>query len=196
MDMDLGAAVRPVVPVALYRHTMWALYICIFIVIYGRMIEIYLVTSVAPIPMATMMGKEWGGMGQKLSALVDRPGLPGISHHRPVWRSTPCWCRVLPPNPTSLWPSGAAWVIRSCCALRSLRPAASQNPFSMHINQEGGNSFGLMYPYPRILRKSNQGRVQFNQEAAGLLRRRGAHRRTAVLFTPGACGKQRGCYVL
>ena len=28
------------------------------------MIEIYLVTSVAPIPMATMMGKEWGGMGQ------------------------------------------------------------------------------------------------------------------------------------
>lgn len=44
--------------------TMWALTICIFIVIYGRMIEIYLVTSVAPIPMATMMGREWGGMGQ------------------------------------------------------------------------------------------------------------------------------------
>lgn len=44
--------------------TMWALTICIFIVIYGRMIEIYLVTSIAPIPMATMMGKEWGGMGQ------------------------------------------------------------------------------------------------------------------------------------
>ena len=38
--------------------------ICIFLVIYGRMIEIYLVTSIAPIPMATMMGKEWGGMGQ------------------------------------------------------------------------------------------------------------------------------------
>ena len=45
--------------------TMWALYICIFIVIYGRIIEIYLVTSVAPIPMAAMMGKEvGGGMGQ------------------------------------------------------------------------------------------------------------------------------------
>ena len=42
----------------------WALTICIFIVIYGRMIEIYLVTSIAPIPMATMIGKEWGGMGQ------------------------------------------------------------------------------------------------------------------------------------
>ena len=42
----------------------WAITICIFIVIYGRMIEIYLVTSIAPIPMATMLGKEWGGMGQ------------------------------------------------------------------------------------------------------------------------------------
>lgn len=42
----------------------WAIAICIFIITYGRMIEIYLVTSIAPIPMATMMGKEWGGMGQ------------------------------------------------------------------------------------------------------------------------------------
>ena len=44
--------------------TMWVLTICIFIVIYGRMIEIYLVTSVAPIPMATMVNREWGQMGQ------------------------------------------------------------------------------------------------------------------------------------
>ena len=46
------------------------LYICIFIVIYGRMIEIYLVTSVAPLPMAAMMGKEWGGMGQNYLCLL------------------------------------------------------------------------------------------------------------------------------
>ena len=44
--------------------TMWALSICIFIIIYGRMIEIYLVTSVAPIPMATITNREWGQMGQ------------------------------------------------------------------------------------------------------------------------------------
>ena len=43
--------------------TMWALTICIMIVIYGRMIEIYLVTSIAPIPMATMTNREWGQMG-------------------------------------------------------------------------------------------------------------------------------------
>ena len=55
--------------------TMQAITICVFLVTYGRMIEIYLVTSVAPIPMATMMSKEAGGMGQNylrsLFALFD-----------------------------------------------------------------------------------------------------------------------------
>ena len=64
MEMDLGPLFGLWVQSLFIGITMWALYICIFIVIYGRMIEIYLVTSVAPIPMATIMGKEWGGMGQ------------------------------------------------------------------------------------------------------------------------------------
>ena len=42
----------------------WMLSISIFIIVYGRMIEIYMVTSVAPIPMATMVNREWGQMGQ------------------------------------------------------------------------------------------------------------------------------------
>lgn len=44
--------------------TMWVLTVCIFVVVYGRMIEIYLTTSIAPIPMATMMNKEWGESGK------------------------------------------------------------------------------------------------------------------------------------
>ena len=44
--------------------TMNALTICIFVVIYGRMVEIYLMTSLAPIPFATMANREWGSMGQ------------------------------------------------------------------------------------------------------------------------------------
>lgn len=64
MEMDLGSLLGLWLQSLIIGITMWALTICIFIVIYGRMIEIYLVTSVAPIPMATMMGKEWGVMGQ------------------------------------------------------------------------------------------------------------------------------------
>lgn len=44
--------------------TMNALSICIFLVIYGRMIEIYLVTSIGPIPFATMGNREWSSTGQ------------------------------------------------------------------------------------------------------------------------------------
>ena len=64
MEMELGPLFGLWFQSLFVGITMWALTICIFIVIYGRMIEIYLVTSIAPIPMATMLGKEWGGMGQ------------------------------------------------------------------------------------------------------------------------------------
>ena len=65
MDMELGPLFGLWFQSLFIGITMWALYICIFIVIYGRMIEIYLVTSVAPIPMATMISREvGGGMGQ------------------------------------------------------------------------------------------------------------------------------------
>ena len=50
---------------------MNALSICIMLVIYGRMIEIYLTVSVGPIPLATMVNREWGHTGQNyLRALL------------------------------------------------------------------------------------------------------------------------------
>ena len=44
--------------------TMNILSICIMLVVYGRMIEIYLVTSLGPIPLATMTNGEWRNVGQ------------------------------------------------------------------------------------------------------------------------------------
>ena len=64
MEMDLGPLFGLWFPSLFVGITMWALTICIFIIVYGRMVEIYLVTSVAPIPMATMLNREWGQMGQ------------------------------------------------------------------------------------------------------------------------------------
>lgn len=63
-EMELGALFGLWVQSMFVGFTMVALAICIFIITYGRMIEIYLVTSVAPIPMATMANREWGQMGQ------------------------------------------------------------------------------------------------------------------------------------
>ena len=64
MDMDIGPLFGLWFQSLFVGICTWALTICIFIITYGRMIEIYLVTSVAPIPMATMVSKESGNMGQ------------------------------------------------------------------------------------------------------------------------------------
>lgn len=58
--------------------TMWALTICILIIVYGRMIEIYLATSIAPIPMATMLNRESGGMGQNYLRSLFALGFQGF----------------------------------------------------------------------------------------------------------------------
>lgn len=64
MEMDIGPLFGLWFQSLFVGICTWALTICIFIITYGRMIEIYIVTSVAPIPMATMVSKESGNMGQ------------------------------------------------------------------------------------------------------------------------------------
>ena len=62
--MDIGPLFGLWFQSSLMGIIAWALSICIFMIVYGRMIEIYMVTSIAPIPMATMANREWGQMGQ------------------------------------------------------------------------------------------------------------------------------------
>jgi len=62
--MDLGPLLGLWFQSMIVGLTVWVLTVCIFVIVYGRMIEIYLVTSVAPIPMAAMLGREFGGIGQ------------------------------------------------------------------------------------------------------------------------------------
>lgn len=63
MEMDVGPLFGLWFQSSLMGIIAWVLSICIFIIVYGRIIEIYMVTSVAPIPMATMVNREWGQMG-------------------------------------------------------------------------------------------------------------------------------------
>lgn len=76
--MELGALLSLWIITLLLRFSMWPITICIFIVVYGRMIEIYLMTSIAPIPMATMMGKDLGNIGQNYLRSLVALGFQGF----------------------------------------------------------------------------------------------------------------------
>lgn len=57
---------------------MWVLSIVIFVIVYGRMIEIYLTVSVAPIPFSTMANREWGAMGTNYLRALFALGFQGF----------------------------------------------------------------------------------------------------------------------
>ena len=78
MEMDLGPLFGLWFQSLFIGITMWALYICIFIVIYGRMLEIYMLTSLAPIPVATLSNREMGSMGQNYLKSLFAIGFQGL----------------------------------------------------------------------------------------------------------------------
>jgi hypothetical protein len=61
--MGTGELIGLYMESAILSLAMKALSLCVFIIIYGRMIEIYLTVSVAPIPLSTMVNREWGSIG-------------------------------------------------------------------------------------------------------------------------------------
>lgn len=63
-SMDIGGLLGLWFQSLFVGLTMNILSICIMLVVYGRLIEIYLVTSLGPIPLATIGNSEWRGMGQ------------------------------------------------------------------------------------------------------------------------------------
>ena len=62
-SMGTGELIGLYLESAILSLAMKAISLCVFIIIYGRMIEIYLTISVAPIPLSTMANKEWGNIG-------------------------------------------------------------------------------------------------------------------------------------
>ena len=76
--MDVGPLLGLWMQSFIIGITMVALNICIFIIIYGRMVEIFLLTSLAPIPFATLSNREFGGMGQNYLKSLCAVGFQGL----------------------------------------------------------------------------------------------------------------------
>ena len=76
--MELGPLIGLFFEMFIVNITMGILTICIFIVIYGRMIEIYLMTSLAPIPFATFGNREQSQIGQNYLRSLFALGFQGF----------------------------------------------------------------------------------------------------------------------
>lgn len=194
MEMDLGPLFGLWFQSLFIGITMWALYICIFIVIYGRMIEIYLVTSVAPVPMAAMMGKEWGGMGQNYLRSLLALGFQAfliivcVAIYAVLVQNIALEDDII----MAIW-SCVGYTVLLCFTL--FKPAVSPNQSFRRTKTEGGFHIGLCTRTQGLNKSQNKGHVQSDQAAAYLLHGRSAYWRTAFLFAQKTYRKQCSGYV-
>ncbi|MFR8027729.1 VirB6/TrbL-like conjugal transfer protein, CD1112 family [Eisenbergiella massiliensis] len=76
--MDIGPLLGLFLQSIIVQITMYALSIVIFIIVYGRMVEIYLLTSLAPIPFATFGSREQSQIGQNYLRSLLALGFQGF----------------------------------------------------------------------------------------------------------------------
>ena len=76
--MDIGPLLGLWLQSGIIGVTMNALNIVIFVIVYGRMIEIYMLTSLAPIPFATVVNREIGSTGQNYFKSLMAVGFQGL----------------------------------------------------------------------------------------------------------------------
>lgn len=76
--MGIGDLMLLVLETALVSMAMNIVGIIITVILYGRMIEIYITTSVAPIPFATMTNREWGSIGNNYLKSLFALGFQGL----------------------------------------------------------------------------------------------------------------------
>ncbi|MEG2176545.1 MAG: CD0415/CD1112 family protein [Oscillibacter sp.] len=76
--MELGPLLGLWLQSFVVQLTMLALNIFIFVIVYGRMIEIYMLTSLAPLPFATVVNREIGHMGHNYFRSLLAVGFQGL----------------------------------------------------------------------------------------------------------------------
>jgi hypothetical protein len=78
LAMDVGPLLGLWLQSFLIQVIVLAVNIVVFILVYGRMIEIYILTSLAPLPMATLTNREMSGMGQNYLKSLLAVGFQGL----------------------------------------------------------------------------------------------------------------------
>ena len=75
---ELGTLIGIALETGLVKISLTILSVLITVILYGRMIEIYIYCSIAAIPFATMGNKEWGSIGTNFIRSLFALGLQGL----------------------------------------------------------------------------------------------------------------------
>jgi len=76
--MEIGELLGLFFEVQVVRLGMLIMSVVIMIIVWGRMLEIYLVVSIAPIPLSTMVNREWGQIGNNYLKSLFALGFQGF----------------------------------------------------------------------------------------------------------------------
>lgn len=139
--MGIGELIGLGIETMIVSLCMKIISLLITVMLYGRMIEIYLYVSVAPVPFATLSNREWGGIGSNYIKGLCALAFQGFSSWY-VWQSMRCWYPALRLRAIYIRLCGQWQHIPLSCASAYLRQVPLANLFLMHIKaalyQEGG----------------------------------------------------------
>lgn len=76
--MEVGELLQLTIETMLVSMCMKIMSVLITVIMYGRMIEIYLYTSIAPVPFATLTNREWGQVGTNYARGLLALGFQGF----------------------------------------------------------------------------------------------------------------------
>ena len=191
-DMEIPELLLLVMESSLVSLCMKIMSVLITVILYGRMIEIYLYCSVSPIPFATMTNREWGQIGSNYLKSLFALGFQGFlimicvgiyavlvntltvadNLHSAIFQS--------PPIPLS-------------CASPCLRPAHLQSQFFTPTD-ERRVFLGVCTRTQRLNKSKNKGCVQPYQTAAYFLCGGVGSWLAAVLPAEKQCRDKPCCY--
>lgn len=150
--MELGPLIGLLMQSFVIQFTMSALAIVIFVIVYGRMIEIYLMVSLAPIPFPHLETGSRAKSGRTIFARCLRLDFRAFSLLF-AWVSTLYWYNPLHSRMILLLLFGVLWGIPFFYASRYSRQVDSQRACSAHTNGKEGFIWLRIFLFPVTLRE-------------------------------------------
>ena len=77
-EMEVGELLLLMVETWIVSFAMKIMSLCITVILYGRMLEIYLTISVGPVPLSTLANREWGNIGTNYLRGLAALGIQGF----------------------------------------------------------------------------------------------------------------------